>query len=95
MDEVVGDLFDSLRDFFVGDMLAVESVARGKSEPRNNDAAKVEHEAIGIRHDRHVTRMTSGSANEADDFVFPCASGELDHVFESQLQHRNCKPARQ
>ena len=24
--------------------------------------------------------MASGSANETDNFVFPCASGELDHV---------------
>ena len=79
-DEVVGDLFDSLCDFFVSNVFAIESVARGKSEPWNNDAAKVEHEAIGIRHDRHVTRVASSSANEADNFVFPCASGELDHV---------------
>src|SRR5437762_6809347 len=41
---------------------------------------KVEHQAVGIGHDRHVTRVASGSANEAYNFVFPCASGELDHV---------------
>src|SRR6266480_453380 len=76
----VGDVFDSLSDFSVRDALAVESVADGKGEPRNNDAAKIEHETVGVRHHRHVTRVASGSANEPDDFVFPRVPGELDHV---------------
>ena len=76
-DEFVRDLFDSLRDFLVGDALAVKRVARGKGEARNNDAAKIEHKAVGIRHDRHVTRVASGSANEANDLschAFPVSS---------------------
>src|SRR5207249_8960961 len=78
--QFVGDLFNSLVDFFVADVLAIESAGRGKGEPRNNDATKIEHEAIGIGHDRHVARVASGCAQKADDLVFPCASGQLDHV---------------
>ena len=76
----VGDVFDSLSDFSVHDALAVESVAGGKGEPRNNNAAKIEHETVGVRHHRHVTRVASGGANEPDDFVFPRVPSELDHV---------------
>jgi len=69
-----------MRDFFVSDSFAVESITRSKGEPRNDDAAKVEHQAVGVRHHRHVTRVASGSAKEADDFFFPRATRQLDHV---------------
>src|SRR5438094_9489334 len=57
--QFVCDLFDSPGDFFVGDAITVEGVGRGKGEPRNNDATKIKHEAIGIRHDRHITCCAS------------------------------------
>src|SRR5438046_7406479 len=79
-DKIIGDVFDSLRDFFVGDALAAESVACGKGEARNNDATKIEHQTVGIRHHRHVTRMASRGAKKPDDFVLPRAPGELDHI---------------
>ena len=78
--EFVGDLFDSLGDFFVVDALAVESMGCGKREPWNNNATKIEHETVCVRHHRHITRVASGRAKEADDLVFPYASRELDHV---------------
>ena len=49
--QFVGDLFNSFVDFFVADVLAIESAGNCKSESRNNDATKIEHEAIGIGHD--------------------------------------------
>src|SRR5436190_279277 len=61
-------------------LLAVKSLGCGKSESRNNDATKIEHQTIGVRHDRHVTCVASGGANETDNFVFPYAASELDHV---------------
>src|SRR5438045_7832828 len=79
--EFVGDLFDSLGDFFVVDALAVESMGCGKREPWNNNATKIEHETVCVRHHRHITRVASGRAKEADNLVFPCTSCELEHVF--------------
>lgn len=43
-------------------------------------ALEVEHQAVGVRHDGHVTRVSASGAEKTDDFVFPRASGELDHV---------------
>jgi membrane protease YdiL (CAAX protease family) len=48
--EFVSDLFNSLGDFFVIDLFAVESVRRAKREPWNDDAPKIKHETVGIRH---------------------------------------------
>src|ERR1700757_5519245 len=33
-----------------------------------------------VSHHRHVTAHPAGGAEKADDLVFPCAAGELDHI---------------
>ena len=64
--QFVGDSFDSLGDFLVGDAFSVESLTGGKGEPRNNDATEIEHKTIGVRHYRHVARVTAGGAEEGE-----------------------------
>ena len=67
-------------DFFIADVLAVERFGGGKRKPRNNDAPKIKHEAVGIGHDRHVTAVAAGGAKKTDDLVFPRAPGKFNHV---------------
>jgi hypothetical protein len=45
-DELVGDLFDTGGDSFVGDIFAVKDVAGGEDEERDDDAdaAKIQHQ---------------------------------------------------
>jgi len=64
----------------VGQLVAVEGIARCINEARDNDSAKIEHETVGERHYGHVTVRTPGRAKKTDDFVFPGAAGELEHV---------------
>ena len=79
-DQVVRHLLDACIDFFVGNLVASECFAGRENEPRNNDTTKIEHETIGVGHDRHVTRSAAGRAQKADNLVVPGAARQLDHV---------------
>src|ERR1700726_494902 len=77
---MVRRLFTAFGNFFVGNVLAIKSVAGGKNETRNNDTTKIEHESCGVGPSRHVTGFAAGGAKKADDLVFPSAARQLDHV---------------
>src|SRR5882724_7325867 len=73
-------LFDPSRNLCIGDLVAVKRITGSINKSRNDETAEVKHETIGKAHDRHVTAHSPSRAKKSDDFVFPDASGQLDHV---------------
>src|SRR5437016_11455305 len=74
------DLFDPFRNLGIGDLVAVKRITGSINKSRNDETAEIEHETVSKAHDRHVTAHSPSRAKKTDDFVFPDASGQLDHV---------------
>src|SRR5437762_13383728 len=79
-DKLGDHLFDPFRNLGIGELVAVKRITGSINESRDDETAEIEHETIGKAHDRHVTAHPTGSTKKTDDFVFPGASGELNHV---------------
>src|SRR3954470_17560087 len=78
--EFVRHLVYPLFQVGIDQLITLESIASGVNESRNDDRAKIEHQAVGVSHDRHVAAHAARGAEETNDLVFPGFSAQLDHV---------------
>jgi hypothetical protein len=65
------EIRNSIGNRVAGDRFSTEIAPGCVNEARQNHAAKIQHERIRDRHDRHVARRAAGGAKEANDLVFP------------------------
>jgi len=80
-----GALGDPIGYRFTGDAIFIKIGWCGVNKARNDDAAEIEHEAVGDGHDRHVGRVSPGGDEEADGLIGPRFTGEFEEVFEGRV----------
>src|SRR6185369_16964443 len=64
----------------IGDFLGGELRSVCVNKARHNQATKVEHEAVGEAHHRHITELASCCAEESNRLVLPGFTCQLDEI---------------
>ena len=85
LDRRSGALGDPIGYRFTGDAIFIKVGWCRVNKARNDDAAEIQHEAVGDGHDRHIGRVSPGGDEEADGLIGPRFTGEFEQVFERRI----------